>query len=266
MTLKLNLVLHGLFAGIVRDKNTIELWVPSFEDHKYEWQEWKRPPLAMTGGGHRHDLSGITGDDASLQALQPLVNTVLQGCPINDIPRHCTINLPFPERIWSLRKVCKRGIPGIPPFYTGEAVKCMRPAPEEIAMVHVFEYTISNLGGLKYEGRSISAPQGTQGRVRLHIWADPWYGSHSGDHRQPTPVEKTITAITGLAVQQEPRYLQRLGALDPQESLPPEMEFAELYNRMEREQTPPPQTSACDSDGPMFMRLVTCAPQFYHGL
>jgi hypothetical protein len=71
--MKLHLVLHGLFAGVVRkeDPGYIELWIPSFPDHSYQWEEWgvSRPTVSMSGGGKNHDTlgSGLIGGTASLE-------------------------------------------------------------------------------------------------------------------------------------------------------------------------------------------------------
>ena len=261
---RLNLVLHGLFVGIVPDDQHIELWVPYFAAHQYEWEHWGQPRLTMTGGGTVHNLQGVSGSAGSVGQLQPNYNTVFRKeCPVISNPSlHSKIVLPFPNAIWSMRRVCRNAAP----FYSGgSALPYLYQQPDEIAMVHVFEYTIEDVSKLSYEGHPVTVNPWNQ-TVSLHIWADEFTGAHIPP--PPTPVEQTVTRITGLNIQQDPAYQGRSGALDPNEPHPDGMEYSELYTRYERTLPgwgrcdDPLQRQPCDFTNLLDAKIVHCMAVF----
>src|SRR5260370_26165879 len=213
-----NVVLHGMTIVNVPDpsKPQIEVLVPEVPGHEYKWGLWRQEDNNpdIPGHGVTLDILGIEGGIPSLAAMYSDDNAVMQHGSLQspkqgDLQLRCRIRLPFPEQIYSLRRVCKHDHTS--PFLYDDAGFYLDPQPSTISMVHAFRYTIDEPARVSYGG--IKLPINSQETdVNLHIWADPEGGYHTlhkkefvlalgvrGDKRQPgTPFEKMVKSFTGL--------------------------------------------------------------------
>jgi hypothetical protein len=232
---RLNLIVRGLFVGVVRDPDYMELWVPDVSDHRYEWESWGRPiegaqgPVALTRGVV-HELRGLAaGPIPSVEDLAPSVHAVLRNVELNDEGLYARIRLPYPRKIWPLRRVDSAG----EPFYErgADLDRHMVGQPEELAEVVVFEYLVDDLDQLRIEGRRLS-PEPETNTINLHLWLDSVEEQHSTENS--TPDEDTLRTVMGLEVRQNRAHLCRCGVISPSETLPHGMRRAQLYTRHER--------------------------------
>lgn len=232
---KLNLIVRGLFVGVVDHPDHMELWIPNFSDHKYEWEGWGTPiggengPVALTAGVV-HELKGIIGGSVpSIEDLQPTVNTVLQDVELNDSDLFAKVRLPYPRRLWPLRKTQGNGMP----FNEDgkDARKCMVRQPEQIASIVVFEYLVDDLDKLKVEGRSL-VPDPTTNTIILHLSVDGVPEEHVEGPLSPD--ELTIKNVMGLDIRLNRDMWCDQAILDPEEQLPFGMSTGQLYSRQER--------------------------------
>lgn len=79
-----------------------------------------------------HELRGLIGGAIpTVEDLQPSVNTVLQNVTLNDEGLYAKVRLPYPRRIWPLRKTNGGGVP----FYEDgiDLRRCMVRQPEKIS-------------------------------------------------------------------------------------------------------------------------------------
>lgn len=232
---KLNLIVRGLFVGVVDHPEHMELWIPNFSDHKYEWEGWGTPiggengPMAVTAGVV-HELKGLIGGPVpSVEDLQPSVNTVLHDVELNDAGLFAKVRLPYPRRIWPLRKNQGHGVP----FYEDgeDARRSLVRQPEQIASIVVFEYLVDDLETLKVEGRTL-VPDPVTNTINLHLSVDGVPEDHVADPLSPD--EMTLKNVLGLDIRQN-RDMWCDGAIvDPGEALPFGMSSGQLYSRLER--------------------------------
>jgi hypothetical protein len=232
---KLNLIVRGLFVGVVDHPEYMELWIPSFSDHKYGWEGWGTPiggekGLVALTAGVVHELKGLLGGPVpSVEDLQPSVNTVLQDVELNDAGLYAKVRLPYPRGIWPLRKTQGHGVP----FYEDgkDARRCMVRQPEQIASMVVFEYLVDDLDKLKVEGRNL-IPDPTTNTINLHIWVDGVPEDHVAEPL--TPDELTIRNVMGLDIRLNRDMWADQTIVDPEEPLPFGMSPGQLYSRQER--------------------------------
>jgi hypothetical protein len=235
MQTRLNLIVRGLFIGVVRDPAYMELWVPFNSDHKYEWESWGRPiegakgPVALTRG-MVHELKGLIGGPLpTVEDLEPSVHAVLKNVELNDQRLYAKIRLPYPRKIWALRKADSAG----ESFYErgADVDRHMVGQPDELAEVVVFEYLVEDLEALRIEGRRLAAEPETN-TINLHLWLDSVEEQHNSE--SSTPDEDALRTVMGIEVRQNRAHLCRQGVITPAEPLPHGMRQAQLYTRHER--------------------------------
>jgi len=290
---RLNLVMHGMVVVVVPDKlnatasDGIEILIPGYPEHKHLWGLWCQE-IVMNGGGGSFEITGLTRNQPlDVEDLDPDSNAVMEQPFLRrtgsaDIPLFCSIKVPFPEKKWSLRKVCQH--PYIADFLINDAAYYLRRAPIKIAMVHVFQYSFSDANDVLFGGNKIALEQG-QTTVNLHIWSDPVEGRHvtHDDNlvldaknkawmRKATPFELMVKAFTDIDCEQSVAYRDRSGALDDAEPLPQGMMTYEKYTLQERgypvcKQSFPTVTQKCDysEPAPPRAKIVHCMSLFVYG-
>jgi hypothetical protein len=286
----INVVLHGMAIVNVPDpsKPQMEILIPNVTGHEYKWGLWRQEEdNNIPGNGVTLDILGIEGGLPSLQAMYADDNAVMKHGSVQsfgqgDQQLHCRIRLPFPEQIYSLRKVCRHDHTS--PFLYDDADFYLDPQPTTIAMVHAFRYSIDEPANVSYGGIKLPI-NAKETDVNLHIWADPAVGFHTldpkevalalgvrGDKRQPqTAFEKMVMAFTGLQFTQCPDYWARSGELSVGEQMPSGMHHYEKYTRSERmndgwRDGDPPQIRPCTyEEGGGKTRIVHCMALFAYG-
>lgn len=246
----LNVVLHGMCVIAVPHKATatssdgIEILIPGQMGHKRMWGMWCSES-DLVASGTPYEIVGLTRFPAiDIEDLQPDDNAVLKGISLKRsgsalLGLSCSIKLPFPLKVYSMRKACRK--PHLDDFLTGDGAYYLHRAPSKISMVHIFQYTFSDPEKVFYGGQKLTLQQG-QTTKNLHIWSDPVDGRHELDDarkmvpldvakihpgrpnavewywiRQASPFELMVKAFTGFDCKQSEVYHHRSGLLDPAE-------------------------------------------------
>ena len=254
----LNVIFHGMAMIAVPAEKGIRILVPHRDDHDYLWGKWCSESPMPKG---RHQIAGVdpAHPPTTLPELWPNQNAVMQECPVNGpMQLHCEIHAPFPERIYSMRQVCKK--PFTYDFFSGNMTGSLAQNPDTLSMVQAFRFKIT--GNVTYGGNSL---QLTGENTNLHIWAED--AGHLVTGAAPTPVEDMVQQATGMSCTQNSNYHNRIGGLDPSESRPPGLQFYDLHTRGERSGPncdDPPRPTDCCSDR-FDVKIVHCMSLFvYH--
>jgi hypothetical protein len=272
----LNVILHGLAIVNVPDpsKPQMEVLIPYVSGHKYQWGTWRKE-VDIAGNGATYNITGTDWGLPSPAAMYPDDNAVMQHVSLinpgmGSLPLHCTIKLPFPEKIFSMRKVCKHDHSS--EFLYDDASYYLMRQPTAISMVHAFRYTIDDPAKVSYGNNSLGTDSNSLD-FNLHIWADPSGGFHTLEEKNmPSAFERMVESFTGLKVTQCPDYRSRSGERSVAEEIPSGMNHYEKYSRNERDKPgwgdgDLPQTRGCTYEEPAAgrARIVTCMALFVFG-
>jgi hypothetical protein len=163
----LNIIFHGLFA-FVRTDECIEVLAPHLANHDYRAGTLQQE-IPLTGG-HSYCLEGVlrTTKNVRFPADNMAVLEDFQVINRGGNALHCSIYLPFPLRIGTLRPVPLRGVE----FFQG--ADASRITAKELPLLHVLTYNFEDhervgLGGIQWTGQ-LDPGRGT---MNLHVFAEP---------------------------------------------------------------------------------------------
>jgi hypothetical protein len=281
----LNVILHGLTTIVVPKSGGISILLPfkadmdkpgqkgkmnHQNDHIYEWEPWGKDRSPIVNDGTTHYFAGLaSATPTQVYDLDPDWNIVMENCrviPPGDASLYCTINLPFPNKIYPMRKVCKK--PWTDDFLSGDVTSSLAQAPSLVSMVHAFRYRIDDPNNVTYGGNRLLI---NEVNTDLHIWADPFDGSHvmteEEIQQEGTPFQRMVKWVTGMECIQSSHYDNRSGELDEvkaKSEMPPGMDFTELYNRSERSRFSCPPKHDCSFEEPHKgeSKIVHCISMF----
>jgi hypothetical protein len=180
---QLNVIFQGLFAFVVAE-DSIEVLVPEMSDHVYKAGtpnlSSSEPcgPLLDLSRGTPYELQGVTGRSKG-PLFDPTVNAVISGAQAgetlakveatNPDPKllFCSIRLPLPDEIHSLRRVpaskCPKG------FFQGKDSALIKAT--ELSLTQVLVYR--NFKGSPLRLYPLEwAPQPNSNPVNLHVYAE----------------------------------------------------------------------------------------------